>query len=145
MPDYNQSVWRHKGSNPTTRLTCQKTSNLSWANYQTKAVFFFLQNYKKTKNMTISWELQPHFHVLLCIRIPRLPNYTASGPEDTQHDSLLSSLPTVSFFRFSRSHQHRIVFLYTAILWRGEMQYYVLVLNRYYCIFWTWIRKTCYS
>jgi len=35
MPGYNQAVWRRKGSNPATRLTCRETSNLLWGKLNT--------------------------------------------------------------------------------------------------------------
>ena len=100
MPEYNQAVWRQKGSNPTTRLPAKRLVTSLGGNSQTKAVF--LQNYKKTENMTTSWELQPH---VMCgtVGYPFTELYSIRSWR--QHDSLLSSLPTVSvFFRFYRPH-----------------------------------------
>ena len=34
MPEYNQAVWKRKGSNPTIRLTFRQTSNLSWGKFE---------------------------------------------------------------------------------------------------------------
>ena len=68
IPGCNQPVWGWKGSNPTTRLTCQETSNLLWGNIE------YLQGSSTTaRKVKNSWQHKQRrgLHYLECERDDR--------------------------------------------------------------------------